>query len=634
METLIFLVAFPLLPAALLLIVPNNGVRNIVTRGSFAVIAAASVYLLWQGIGAKPIFYFLEAGLIDEGMFVIEVFLSALIFFLGVKYRNYLASVFVTLQFALMAVYEFVYAPGVAIAHNLFVDKLSIIMALIIGIIGGLICVYALGYMKDFHAHHHDMKDNRPFFFFVLFIFLSAMFGLVFSNSLLWLFFFWEVTTICSFLLIGYTKTPEATRNAFRALVMNLSGGLAFAGAILYLASQGLTLELDKLITSPHGLVMIPVALMCFAGITKSAQMPFSSWLLGAMVAPTPTSALLHSSTMVKAGVYLAIRLAPVISGTYVGDMVALVGGVTFLLAAFMAISQSNAKRVLAYSTISNLGLIIVCAGIGTAPAIWAGIFLIIFHAVAKSLLFLCVGTIEHRIGSRDIEAMGNMFAKMPGMAVMLLIGICGMFIAPFGMLISKWAAIKAFLDVGTLMSPILILILAYGSAVTVFFWAKWMGKIISANTLFAPRNPMNDQISWDEWFSEWAHTVLTVAICLAFPLVSQWLVEPYIAGVYGKDFDLTRSMYMITFIMVVMVILVPAISFPSQRKSYAFGTAYMSGRNTYPGRVFDGSIATRKQATLKNYYLQSFFGEDKFMKLGVVMCSCIILIMFGVAFI
>lgn len=132
--------------------------------------------------------------------------------------------------------------------------------------------------------------------------------------------------------------------------------------------------------------VIIPVILLAFAGLTKSAQFPFSKWLLGAMVAPTPSSALLHSATMVKAGVYLLLRLAPVMAGNGAGIMVSLIGGITFFVASVLAITQSDGKSVLAYSTISNLGLITACAGVGVAQTVWAGALLMIFHAVSKSL--------------------------------------------------------------------------------------------------------------------------------------------------------------------------------------------------------------------------------------------------------
>src|SRR4029079_3187386 len=147
--------------------------------------------------------------------------------------------------------------------------------------------------------------------------------------------------TLCSFLLIGYTQTKEAQRNALRALVMNMGGVLAFALAMLWCQQRAGVLELQVLIACSPSTVLLPAALLCFAGITKSAQLPFSSWLLGAMVAPTPVSALLHSSTMVKAGVYLVLRMAPVITGTKVGLLVALVGGVTFVVGSLAAIATN-----------------------------------------------------------------------------------------------------------------------------------------------------------------------------------------------------------------------------------------------------------------------------------------------------
>src|SRR5699024_5906735 len=207
------------------------------------------------------------------------------------------------------------------------------------------------------------------FFFSMLFLFLAAMFWLVLSENLFWLYFFWEITRVVSFLLIGYSRSEDAVNNSFRALWMNLLGGFGFAVAIAYAAVNGGTVQLTEVVASGAA---IPVVLLAFAALTKSAQMPFSSWLLGAMVAPTPSSALLHSATMVKAGVYLLIRLAPALAGTLSGVMVSFIGGFTFIVCSMMAIAQNDGKKVLAFSTISNLGLIVACAGIGVEETIWA----------------------------------------------------------------------------------------------------------------------------------------------------------------------------------------------------------------------------------------------------------------------
>ncbi|HAF18080.1 MAG TPA: hypothetical protein DCG84_07075 [Peptococcaceae bacterium] len=219
--------------------------------------------------------------------------------------------------------------------------------------------------------------------------------------------------------------------------------------------------------------LLLPVALMCFTGMIKAAQMPFQNWLLGAMVAPTPVSALLHSSTMVKAGVYLVIRLAPAFNPV-LGMIVAVCGAFTFFAASVLAISQTTGKRVLAYSTIANLGLIIACAGLRTELAIAAAMLLIIFHAISKGLLFMCAGTIEHQIWSREIEDMEGLAEKAPLTTFITITGMLSMFLPPFGMLLGKWMALEAVYAV-----PLAAILFVLASAATMVFWAKWLGRLL-----------------------------------------------------------------------------------------------------------------------------------------------------------
>lgn len=633
MNSLLILTLAPLVPALLLFIIKNNFLKKHITRISVGGIIALSIYTAYLFTGSPAQFFALDNHLIDKSMFIIECLMAVFIFILSIKYKKYITLLLSLIQISIVSYYEFFLAKNVFPKNNLFVDQFSIIMILIIGVIGGLICVYAVGYMKDFHHHHTATKDRSRTFFFILFVFLSAMFGLVLSNNLVWLLFFWEITTLASFLLIGYTRTETAVNNSFRALSMNLAGGIAFSIAIAYLAKYHSTIEMSSVLAAKGTVAMLPIALLCFAGITKSAQLPFSSWLLGAMVAPTPTSALLHSSTMVKAGVYLVIRFAPFISGTHVGNMVALVGALTFIVGAFIAVSQQNAKKVLAYSTVSNLGIIIACAGIGTYETIWAAIFLIIFHAIAKSLLFLCVGSVEHRIGSRDIEMMDGLLVKMPALAALMIIGICGMFVAPFGMLISKWAALKAFIHSGGYMSPVLVLFLSYGSAVTLFFWTKWMGKLTAQPKVLSGDFPLQKEIPSDEWASELVHAFLTIAICLTFPIISSYFVEPYISSVFGRTFDIGKGNFIIMTMMVSMIIIIPLVDyFLQKRLPHRMGTAYMAGRNQTQDRVFDGSLGVKRQLTLSNYYLEKYFGEKIHMRAGVIIASITLAVMLGVS--
>jgi ech hydrogenase subunit A len=495
---------------------------------------------------------------------------------------------------------------------------------MIIGIIGSLICVYSVGYMKTYQLQHKEVPDRRGFFFAILFVFLAAMFGLVFSNNLMWVFFFWEITTICSFLLIGYSKTEEATTNSFLALSMNLLGGVAFIAAIIYLVMSdpsGKLLSLNYLLASSKAVALVPAVLICFAGITKAALMPFSSWLVGAMVAPTPVSALLHSSTMVKAGVYIIVRFAPVLSGTTEGLIIALVGGLTFLLASCMAISQHNAKKVLAYSTIANLGLIVACAGVGTYNLMWVAILLIIFHAIAKSLLFLCVGTIEQRIGSRDIEDMGGLIVRMPKIAIMMFIGMAGMFLAPFGMVISKWAAIEAFI-----IAPfglIFIAILAFGGSVTVFFWCKWMGKIIS---VMRNQTVIEGTGKKEDYGVLYILTGLVVVVCLIFPLISSTLIEPFVLNIYGQTTRLAQANLTIMVMMLCLLMIMP-FSMLFYRKGVTPATPYMGGVPMNDPMHYAGSMGVSRELVLSNYYLEKTFGEERLFMVGAAVCWALLLV-------
>lgn len=628
MDMIFFLILFPLIVGLLLLAVKGDKLRGAIVAVSAAAIIIASVWLVVDQYGSGSTFFDFENENIANIMLILEAVMAAGLFYLGVKHKKYLASILAVIQIALIAWFELGTGHDIIVGSNLYLDGLSMIMILIIGIIGSLIIVYALGYMKDFQHHHSEEKDRRPWFFFLMFVFLSAMFGIVVSNNLMWMLFFWEITTVCSFLLIGFTRTEEAMNNSFRALILNLIGGIAFSAAIIYLGNEHGIIELSQMISlgTVGGVDMtIPTILLVLAGIIKAAQMPFHSWLLGAMVAPTPTSALLHSSTMVKAGVFLIIKLSPLLGTNAPGYMAMLIGGATFLLASMMAISQSNAKRVLAYSTIANLGLIVACAGVGTYAAVWAAIMLLIFHAVTKSLLFLSVGTAEHNIGSRDIEDMDGMFNRMPKLATLMIIGIIGMFLAPFGMLISKWAAMTAFVDSGNLA---LIVCIVFGSAVTAFYWIKWLGKLTA---IVANEESIENNVHRTEWTVLGALGAMVVAICLLFPLISSEALVPILDAMFSATDALALSsgnMYIMTAMLVLILVLPLLLLGKTKRKIVPL---YMNGVNTGTNRSFIGAMDREVNVTLRNWYLEDWFGEAKLNKLSVVLSVCIIIAAFVV---
>ena len=474
---LTLLILLPVVAALVCYFVRSSAVRNLTVVATGAILTAASLGLLGQGT-FEPLAVGSFLGISSDFLVtVLDFALLGVIFFYGIKHKNLLIQGFTLAQVALLAWFEVVMVEHAAVPA-LSGDQLSLIMVLIVSIIGSLIAIFAIPYMKEHEEHLKLKKSRQPQFFFFLLLFLGAMNGLVLANNILWLYFFFEVTTLCSFMLIGHDATEIATRNSVRALWMNSLGGVAFVIGMMLVYMKTSTLDVSTILAGgPQGALMVTgVGFLCLAGFTKAAQIPFQSWLLGAMVAPTPVSALLHSSTMVKAGVYVILRFAPAFAGTLLSDGVAICGAFTFVACAALAIGQSNGKKILAYSTVSNLGLIICCAGINTPLAITAAVLLIIFHAVSKSLLFLCVGTIEQAIGSRDIEDMRGLYAKYPRTALITIIGILTMLLPPFGVLMAKWMAMEAAAS-----NIYVIIMLAMGSALTVVYWARWGGSLMAS---------------------------------------------------------------------------------------------------------------------------------------------------------
>ena len=624
-----FLIVFPLVIAAILLAIRNNAARNVVVVAASLVIGLASIWLVAVGLnGASPVYFEFSSPIVDGICTIVGIVVAITVICFGAKYKNPLAIVLAVVQLIGSLVFELNFAHGIEVATPLYYDQLTLLMVFIIGVIGSAICVYALGYMEDFQAHEPEgALDRRPTFFALMFVFLSAMYVIVFADHMTWLFTGWEVTTLCSFLLIAYTRTEEAIRNAFRQIIMNLLGGISFLiGLFVCVLTMG-TLSLAEFLAMGQlvpQIAVLAVTAFAFAGITKAAQMPFHTWLLGAMVAPTPTSALLHSSTMVKAGVFLLVKLAPVLAICPIpGGMLMFVGGLTFLVCSALAITQSNAKRVLAYSTIANLGLITACAGVGTPEAVWAATFLILFHAIAKSLLFLCVGTAEHHIGSRDIEDMDLLFDRMPSLARFMMLGIMTMFIAPFGMLIAKWATLQAFTEAGNV---ILVLLLAFGSAVTFMFWAKWMGKL--AGIAGQSRN-VELSVHTSEWIPIMLMAVLIALGCVGLPLISLNLVEPYLYVVYGSlSFPISFDNLIIAGIAVILMIIVifAGLGHSTARKVDVYLAGVSVDNNN---RTFKNSLSGVTQATARNWYMKDWLGEQRLDIFGTVACSVFIIALY-----
>src|SRR5690554_5491140 len=307
--------------------------------------------------------------------------------------------------------YEWI--PSLGINLNFKVDGLSLLFALLITGIGSLVYFYASYYLK-----------NHPYlnrFYGYLTLFMGAMLGLVLSDNLISLFVFWELTSISSFFLIGFNNEDEVSRkSALTALGITGLGGFFMLGGFILIYSIAGTYSVTELLSSSEVIqnnALFPLILFLIFGgaFTKSAQFPFHFWLPGAMQAPTPVSAYLHSATMVKAGVYLLARFSPVLSdGFWWNNTLMIVGGITMLYAAFHSIFRTDMKGILAYSTISALGIIVFLLVIGNQYALYAAVTFILVHALYKAALFLTTGIVDHAVHTRDISQISGLRKVMP----------------------------------------------------------------------------------------------------------------------------------------------------------------------------------------------------------------------------
>lgn len=339
------------------------------------------------------------------------------------------------------------WVPALGIALSFYVDGLSLLFALLITFIGTFIVLYAGAYLKG-HA------DLGRFFMFIL-MFMGSMLGLVLADNVVTLFVFWELTSITSFLLIGFNHDKARSRRAaLQALVVTGGGGLALLAGLLLMAQVGGSMELSTLLADgdvlrEHPWYLAILILVLAGAFTKSAQVPFHFWLPNAMEAPTPVSAYLHSATMVKAGVYLLARMNPGLGGTDVWQIVLMsFGGVTLLTGAILALRNTDLKLMLAQTTVASLGLLVFLIGIGEPLAIQAAMAYLFAHSMFKGALFMVAGSVDHGTGTRDVRLLSGLGRVMPftaaaaGLAALSMSGL-----PPFFGFIAKEWVYKGTLD-------------------------------------------------------------------------------------------------------------------------------------------------------------------------------------------
>jgi len=417
--------------------------------------------------------------------------------------------------------------PALGLSANFFLDGLGFLFATLILGIGLLIILYARFYLSR--------QDPMGQFYTYLLLFQGAMVGIVLSDNILLLLVFWELTSLSSFLLIGYWKhLPEGRQGARMALTVTGMGGLAMIGGMLILGQIAGSYDISTILQNKEAIqssdLYLPALILILIGaFTKSAQFPFHFWLPHAMAAPTPVSAYLHSATMVKAGLFLMARLWPVLAGTpewfYI---VATTGLVTMVIGAVIALFKDDLKALLAFSTVSHLGLITMLLGFGTKYAAVAAVFHIINHATFKAALFMSAGIVDHEAHTRDIKRLGGLRHLMPVTFVIAAVASLSMAgIPPLNGFLSKEMMLDAAEKTTWLNSAYLVAGLATFAAM---FSAAYSFRYI-AHVFLGPKREEYPAKPHDPGFGMWASPALLVGLVVLIGLFSAKLVGPLVAA-------------------------------------------------------------------------------------------------------
>jgi len=458
-------IVLPWIVAFVIYLVKNDFVTNVLSLLMLPVLG----YFAWEVYFSGNVMLIDTPHWVDYAITIYDFGLLGYFLYQGLKNKSMLVSALAILQLVLLIIVILM------IEHsntaNIYVDKLTAFMYMIVAIVGVPIAIFATKYME------YDEKGKHSFVA-ILIWFLGVMNFAVSVNNIEWFFALFETTTLASYVLIRFRMDDQAVKNAILALWMNQIGGVAILFALLtFLKTSGMYHFTDLLNTDSKMLSLTALGFLSLSALVKGAQMPFHKWLLGAMVAPTPVSAILHSATMVKIAPYLLLRISPVIKGTLLAKLLIITTGFVFVAAAVIALTQDNFKKILAYSTISLLGLMMLAAVVGTPIAITASLLLILFHAFAKGFLFIEAGVLEKVFHVKYIKQMRRLIERAPLTLMFIFFGFLNMTFVPFGTFIGKWIMIEeasGFLSHGSYV--LLILYVGAGSAFLSVLYMKVLG--------------------------------------------------------------------------------------------------------------------------------------------------------------
>ncbi|MEA3289306.1 MAG: proton-conducting transporter membrane subunit [Campylobacterota bacterium] len=527
-----YILASIVAPLIFSLILPFNSVRirNISTYIFTAFLAFISVKVFYT----SELISINLSHAIHSAFIVFDFILLGYFIYQGFKHKNRWVIILAIVQTILFII--FLLIPSSSSSYDIVVDKISSVMLLVVNIVGGIIIIYSLKYIQS--EEFKDCKKNL--FVAILFFFIGVMNLIVTTNNIEIFFLAFELTTLCSYLLIRYRGDEIAVNNALRALWMNQIGGVAILISLIASVYYYETYYFDTLIANADHLFLIPLSFLIISAFVKGASIPFSKWLLGAMVAPTPVSAILHSATMVKIAPYLILKIAPAFSPV-LSLLTVLFGSFIFMAASIMALNKDFFKEILGLSTIALLGLMMAVAAIGTQQAVNIALILIVFHAISKALLFLQAGILEKQYHLKYLKDIDHLLSRSKLTVFFIIIGFASLTLPPFGAFIGKFATIEMFtskLDENIVfIFPLLFILM--GSVFLTLLYFKVVTKLLTQDNTV--ETSIEEKIPLTYIFTSSALTILLVF----------GIYEAYIYGFMGNlEIGIAAFVFVLTFVL------------------------------------------------------------------------------------
>ena len=497
-----YILALTITPLLFAIVLPFNSIR----------VRNISTYLLVAFLSFISISVFLNNEVIQLHLsdtihtlfLVLDFILLGYFIHQGIKHKSKWVITLAVVQTILFIF--FLQIPASINSYDMIVDKVSAAMLLVVNIIGGIIIIYSLKYIQS-----EDMKDcKKNLFISILFFFIAVMNLLVTTNNIEIFFLCFELTTLCSYLLIRFRGDEVAMDNGLRALWMNQIGGVAIVISLILSVYYYETYYFDMLLTNSDHLFLLPLSFLIVSAFVKGASIPFDKWLLGAMVAPTPVSAILHSATMVKIAPFLLLKISFALS-SFLSFLIILFGTFIFMAASIMALNKDFFKEILGLSTIALLGLMMAVAAVGTPQAIDVCIVLIVFHALSKALLFLQAGIVEKVYHLKYLKDIDSLVSKSKLVVFFIIIGFASLTLPPFGPFIGKFATIEIFSS--KLQDDILfifpLLFTLMGSVFLTLLYFKVVTKLLTTSK--NNKNEIEEDIPYTYIFTSSILTILMI---------------------------------------------------------------------------------------------------------------------------